>query len=221
MSNQRKIEAYLNGALSQTEKQQFETTLELDDDLYIAVETERALQLASLQRRIERTFAAEAQRKQLRFVNRQRIAAGFLLCGLFSTIYVWYLKKPDEPVIVKTPVINPDTESKVLENDSKEPQFGAPNRALAGIATHYLNLEESKDPMIQAVIQSIRDETLQQSILKINELEKQLPQLAPYLKALLYLKWGQLKEAKTLLQQIKQTPNHPKQAAANDLLIKI
>jgi hypothetical protein len=221
MSNQRKIEAYLKGALSQTEKQQFETTLDMDNDLYIAVETERALQLASLQRRIEHTFAAEARRKQLRTVNMGRIAAGFLLCGLFSTIYVWYLKKTDEPKMVKNPVISPATESKIVENASMEPQFGAPNRALAGIATYYLNLEESKVPMIQAVIQSIRDENLQQSTLKINALEKQQAQLALYLKALLYLKWGQLKEAKTLLQQIKETPNHPKQAAANEILIKI
>jgi hypothetical protein len=224
MSNQRSIETYLKGALSQTEKQQFEAALDRDDDLYVAVETERSLQLAGLQQRIERTFAAEAQKKQWQSINRRKFAAGFLLCGLFSTIYVWYLKKPEELKVFGNPTASVSTEPKIGENaavnPATEPQFGESNRAHAGIATHYLNLEESKDPMIQAVIQSIRDETLQQSTLKIKELEKQQAQLASYLKALLYLKWGQ-KEAKIVLQKIKETPNHPKQAVANEILTKI
>jgi hypothetical protein len=105
MSNQSKIDAYLTGALSSAAKEQFEFNLVSDETLFVEVEAQRALRRIGLQEQVEQVFAARQQQQQFRKKLIRRIAAGFLLFGLFSSVYAYL--NPEEAKTPVAPVVKP------------------------------------------------------------------------------------------------------------------
>ncbi|MEY4936428.1 MAG: hypothetical protein RIS64_2787 [Bacteroidota bacterium] len=193
MVQQSKIDAYLTGEYSETEKKAFESQLIADEALFIMVETQRALRRAGLRQEVEQAFAARPLRGTLRIGIIQRIAAGFLFFGLCFCSYNFFFK----------------TDSTLLS---------AGNPTTTAIVKTALDEEDMVGQTIQGIILSIRNAPLKDNLLIINKLEKERPELVGYFQGLAYLNAGKVPEAKVLLQKIAATPNHPKQETAKEIL---
>jgi hypothetical protein len=208
MVQQRKIDAYLTGTYSETEKDAFESQLIADEALFVQVETQRALRRAGLRQQVEQLFVEESQKRSLWVVSPQRIAAGLLFFGLCFGGYNAFWVKPSQPIVqVKPPDANTDS-----------PMLGGGMQTTAAIVTTVLNEEDMVGQTIGAIIASIRNAPLDDNLLVIKKLEKERPDLVAYFQGLAYLKAEKVDDAKALLQKIANTPNHPKQATAKEIL---
>ncbi|MEN9612893.1 MAG: hypothetical protein RLZZ628_3707 [Bacteroidota bacterium] len=91
------MNAYLTGALSNLEKEQFESILASDEALFFEVESQRALRREGLRQQVEQVFKARQSQKEKQKQWMRRIGVALLLTGLFSGVYQYFNSKKAVP----------------------------------------------------------------------------------------------------------------------------